>query len=196
MVSVAHPVARAVHMVIRSDVEGVLYDGPWITDRAVLGGTRAPHTFSATGRHLLGFTASYGSQSVRVGVAVDVANTAPTLRLLASDARQGEPYAIAAQPADLNEPDATGLCTRSRWTVTAPDTLSGTSGCNQSVTFNGIGRRTVSVSTTDTEGLAVTTLLNVNVLPPAANPYPRISAARVLSRQPAGSSMPAGRAGG
>ena len=187
MVSVAHPVARAVHMVIRSDVEGVLYDGPWITDRAVLGGTRAPHTFSATGRHLLGFTASYGSQSVRVGVAVDVANTAPTLRLLASgDARQGEPYAIAAQPADLNEPDATGLCTRSRWTVTAPDTLSGTSGCNQSVTFNGIGRRTVSVSTTDTEGLAVTTLLNVNVLPPAANPYPRISAAQVLSRQPAG----------
>ena len=187
MVSVAHPVARAVRMVIRSDVEGVLYDGPWITDRAVLGGTRAPHTFTATGRHLLGFTASYGSQSVRVGVAVDVINTAPTLRLLGSgDARQGEPYAIAAQPADLNEPDAAGLCTRARWTVTAPDTLSGTSGCTQSVTFNATGPRTLSVSTTDREGLAVTTALTVDVLPPAANPYPRISTAQVLSRQPAG----------
>ncbi len=187
MVSVAHPVARSVHMVIRSDVEGVLYDGPWTTDRDVLGGTRAPHTFTATGRHLLGFTASYGSQSVRVGVAVDVVNSAPTLRLLGSgEARQGEPYAIAAQPADRNEADASGLCTRARWTVTAPDTLSGTSGCNQSVSFNTTGTRTVSVSTTDREGLAVTTALTIDVQPPAANPYPRISSAQVLSRQPAG----------
>lgn len=187
LVSVLHPVARSVRVEIRSDVEGVLYDGPWITDRGALIGTRVPHTFNSTGRHLLGITGFYGDQSVRVGVAVDVLNTAPTLRLLASgDARQGEPFAIAAQAADLNETDATGLCTRARWTVTAPDTLSGTSGCNQSVTFNATGTRTVSVSTTDTEGLAVTTLLNVNVLPPAANPYPRISAARVLSRQPAG----------
>lgn len=187
LISVSHPVARTVHMVIRSDVEGLLYDGPWITDRAVLGGTRVPHTFTAKGRHLLGFTASYGGQSVRAGVAVDVVNTAPTLRLLAGgDARQGEPYAIMAQALDINEGDAGGLCSRARWTVAPPDTLPDFSGCSQSVTFGEAGTRTVSVVTSDSEGLVAAALLSVNVLPPLANPYPRINAAQVLSRQTAG----------
>ena len=182
--TVTHTVATSVRVVITSDVEGVLFDGPWITDRFAFGGTKALHTFAATGRHLLGVQAFYGGGVVREPLAVDVVNSAPTLNLLGSGtARQGEPWAVAAQANDLNEPDPRVLCTNARWTVAPGDTLSGTSGCSQSVTFGSTGTRTVEVTTTDREGLATTATLRVDVQAPAANPYPRITSAQLFSRQ-------------
>lgn len=185
--TVTHPIATSVRVVITSDVEGVIFDGPWITDRRVFGGTAVPHTFGATGRHLLGVQAFYGGGVVREGLAVDVVNSAPVLALRGSGtARQGEPWAVSAQANDINEPDPGVLCTNARWSVAPGDTLSGTSGCAQAVTFGSIGVHTVAVTTTDREGLATTTTLSVDVQAPAANPYPRITGARLFSRQVGG----------
>lgn len=188
VITLTHPFATSVRLVVRSDVEGVIYDGPWVTDRRVVAGNRVPHAFGATGRHLLGFTAYYGpGTSERAGVAVDVVNTRPSLLLRADGfPRQGEPYAVSAQPQDPNEADPGVLCRNAQWLISAPDTISGAGGCAKSITFATSGSRTIEVSTFDSDGLGTTSKMYVEVLPALANPYPRITAAGVFSREMVG----------
>jgi C1A family cysteine protease len=186
---VSHPVAKGVHVLVTSNVDGVLFDGNWNTDPDALIGQIANHTFKVRGTREVTLQARYGSQTSERVIVINVINNPPTVRLQGSGvATLGEDYSIAALVSDRNENDATALCARTQWSVAAPDTLSGNSGCSQLVRFGAMGPRTITVTTTDAEGWSVSTTLTANVQAAPANPYPRITGARVFSRELAGAS--------
>ena len=54
-------------------------------------------------------------------------------------------------------------------------------GCQQMVTFNDVGVRSVVVTTKDSEGLKSTQRIFINILPPLENPFPRIKTFGVYS---------------
>ncbi|MFC4453935.1 C1 family peptidase [Deinococcus sonorensis] len=181
---VTHPVAKSVTLRVSSDVDGVLYNGPWSTDTGALFGPTLKRTFATPGSRTLSLLASYGTGQAQASLSVNVVNSPPTLTLNASgDAHQNEAYPVTALVADPNETDAAALCARTTWSVDAPDTLPATTGCSQPITFRTLGARQVRVTTVDLEGLSASRTLTVNVLPPSVNPYPRIVSSGVYSRQ-------------
>jgi len=99
------------------------------------------------------------------------------------DPQQGENYAISANISDPNESDLKLLCTNATWSVDAPDTVTGPSGCLQQVKFGTTGSREVRVSTRDSYGAVGVAKLTLNVLPPPENPFPRIVNSGVYSRE-------------
>ena len=156
-------------------------DGPLPTTGKYTFATEGPRRITVTVRDSQGTTVSKGFN-------LYVLNTAPTLALKnAGDARQGEGYSVAAQVSDPNEADPGTLCARTVWSVDAPDTLATPTGCLQTITFGATGTRQVRATTTDSDGAATTQKVSVNVLPPPANPYPRISSRGVYSLDSRGS---------
>ena len=151
--------------------------------------TTGKYAFTAEGQRRITITVrdSQGTTASKT-FALYVLNAAPTLTLQNSgDARQGEGYSVAAQVTDPNEADPSILCGRTVWSVDAPDTLATATGCLQTVTFGVTGARQVRATTTDSDGAASTQTLSVNVLPPPANPYPRVSSRGVYSLDSSGS---------
>jgi hypothetical protein len=142
-------------------------------------------TFQTTGERLLTITAvdSQGA-SVSKHFFLEVVNSAPTLTLQAGgDAHQGEPSTILAQITDPNEVDPGRLCANTVWTVDPPDTVSSPTGCLQTVTFGTTGPRQVRVTTHDSDGASASQTLVVNVLPPPADPFPRLTSVSMNSRE-------------
>ena len=181
---ISHPVAKGVTLSVTSDKDGSLYNGPWSTDTNSLFGSELKRSFATQGQRTLTLLASYGSSRSQASFSVNVVNTPPTLTLQnAGDAHQGEAYDLTALVKDINEADASKLCANTSWSVDAPDALSAATGCQVEVTFGSTGNRQVRVSTQDSEGATAAQTLNLNVLPPLENPYPRIVSAGVYSRE-------------
>ena len=179
---VSHPVAKSVTLTVTSDKDGTVYNGPWSTDTNVIAGPVLKFTFASAGLRHLNLLARYGSSQASATLNVNVVNTPPTLTLSSSgDAHQSEPYQITAVIADKNEPDPNKLCATTVWSVDAPDALSATTGCQINVTFGATGSRTVSATTTDSDGAATTKTLTLTVQPPSVNPYPTITDAGVFT---------------
>jgi PKD repeat protein len=180
---ITHPVTKSVTLTVSGPGVGTLYNGPWSIATDVLVPPSLPYTFTRVGRQSLTVTARYGTASASATLSVDVVNSPPNLALrFTGDPRQGEPFAMTAQITDINEADPSRLCANTTWAVDAPDTLSATSGCQVTVSFGTTGPRTVRVSTRDTEGLSTSATRTLTVLPPPENPYPRITAYGMYSR--------------
>ena len=143
-------------------------------------------TFTTAGPRILTVVAtdSHG-QSVSKTVTVNVVNTPPA----PFGAGPGGPVPATA-PAlflggarDVNDPNefgnATGMgvvtCDRIGWSVSAPDVLGATSGCQVLVTFNEVGLRTVMLTATDFHGASTSLDMVVSVGPPPPNPAPIIT---------------------
>ncbi len=143
------------------------------------------YTFQKEGLRTITVTArdSQGSSVVK-SFSLNVINPPPVITLYnAGDAHQGEGYSIAAIITDPNELDPNRLCANTTWAVDAPDTNLKPTGCVQTVTFGTTGTREVRVNTTDSNGARVSQSLKLNVLPPSANPYPKITTVSVNSRE-------------
>ncbi len=170
----------AVTLTVSSDRGEAIYNGPW-NDGAF--GRNINYTFASAGARTLSVVARTGASETRASLVVNVVNTAPTLTLQASgNPSQGEAYPVAALITDINEPDPSVLCAKTVWSVDAPDTLSGTTGCTQKVTFGTTGSRQVRVTTQDSEGVGAARTLTLDVQPPPVNPYPRIVSSGVYAR--------------
>jgi hypothetical protein len=176
--TVTHPVSKSVNLTITSDKDGQLYSGAWSTDPTSLNFSTFKHAFASVGLRTIRLVASFGGRDSRETFKVDAFNTNPSVRIdFNGTPHQGEPFSLTANMMDINETNATTLCANAIWTVTAPDVLSATSGCQVKVTFGATGSRRVSVTTRDSEGLPASNSEGMrvfSVLPPLANPYPRI----------------------
>jgi len=185
--SVTHPVAKSVNLTVTSNLDGTLFNGSWSTDRNSLFGPELKRTFTTVGSRTLTLLARYGSSQASSSFVVNVTNTPPTLTLqYGGTPRQGEAYPITALITDPNEADTNQLCSKTNWSVDAPDTLSTSTGCSVSVTFGATGTRQVRVTTQDSEGATAAQTLNLNVLEPPVNPYPKITDYGVYSREYSG----------
>ncbi|THF70810.1 hypothetical protein E7T06_05515 [Deinococcus sp. Arct2-2] len=158
-----------------------------------LDGTLGPdHTFSSAGVRRITITArdTQGATS-RLEFDLNVLNPPPTLTLQYSgDPHQGEAYSVAATISDPDEPTKTDLCNNTTWGVDAPDTLSRVNGCQILVTFGATGSRQVRVSVSDSQGAVTQQAKTFTVLPPLANPYPKITYANVFNRETPRSDSP------
>ncbi|MGI8748829.1 MAG: C1 family peptidase [Deinococcus sp.] len=181
--SVSHPVAASVNLTVTSSRDGTIYNGPWSTDTNGLFGSALKYTFASTGTRTLTLLAKYGSTQAQATLSVNALNTPPAITLASSGSpSQGVDFSITALIQDINEPDAGKLCANTTWSVDAPDTLSGTSGCTQTIKFGTTGSRQVRVSTQDSEGATDAKTLTLDVQPPPVNPYPTIVSSGVYAR--------------
>lgn len=181
--TVSHPVARSVTLRVTSDRDGVLFDGPWATDPNALFGPELRRTFATTGVRTLTLEATHGTGRRTANLFVDVRNTAPVVNLsYAGTAYVGVPFPMTALITDPNEASGTALCSRTTWSVDAPDTVAAATGCAQQVTFGTTGSRQVRVRTLDTEGAAGVRTATLNVQPAPANPYPQVTSYGLFSR--------------
>lgn len=180
---VSHGVAKSVRLKVSSSVLGTLYDGPWSTDTDALFGSSLYYAFPQAGDQYLSLEARYGTVVRYALLIVRVSNSPPTLTLHApSAAFVGEAFPITASVADPNETDLARLCSATTWTVSAPDVISSSSGCEVVVTFGATGPRTVSATVRDREGLSTSRSVQRTVAPAPENPYPRILGGGVYSR--------------
>lgn len=184
--TVSHPVATYVRLTVRSNVDGLLYDGQWLVNQPPGGSLFAnslPVTFQTEGSRTLTFTARYGTQVATATKTFVAANSAPFVDLeWTGTPQQGEPFTVRAIVRDINEPDTAAMCAAMQWSVDAPDAITGGDGCIRTIRFNAQGERELRVSTADREGLTGGRIQVFNVAPPPANPYPRILDAGVYSR--------------
>lgn len=161
-----------------SDVDGALGSSP---------------TFTTSGPRILTVVATDRSgESVSETVAVSVVNTPPT----PFGAGPGAAIPATAQAlfiggaTDPNDPNEFGqaagtgvvTCDRIAWTVSAPDVLVASSGCQVSATFNEPGLRTITLTATDTHGASTNLEMLVSVGPPPPNPAPIIASMSVTTR--------------
>ncbi|WP_412027066.1 C1 family peptidase [Deinococcus yunweiensis] len=184
---VSHTVAKSVELTVTSDRDGTLYSGPWSTDRsAVIAPPELRRSFGTVGLRTLTVRAAFGQRQAQVTLAVNVVNTPPSVRFPQTDvAYQGEVFQLRAQISDPSEFDTAALCARTTWAVTAPDVLVAAAGCQAHVRFGATGPRFVRATARDTEGQTVSANAQLDVQPPPANPYPRVSA-DVASRESTG----------
>lgn len=181
--AVTHPVARGVTLKVTSDRDGVLHNGPWATDPNALFGPELKRIFATTGVRTLTLEATYGSGRSTANLFVDVRNTAPVVNLsYAGPAYVGVTFPMTALITDVNEASGSALCSRTSWSVDAPDAVSTTTGCAQQVTFAATGSRQVRVTTVDTEGATGVSNVTLNVQPAPANPYPQVTSYGVYAR--------------
>lgn len=183
--TVAHDTAAYVRLTLRSDEDGLLFDGQWPVN-ANPGGSfsrNLPATFATPGARTVTVTATYGNVSNSAAFRIDAVNQNPTITVPPPAAVvQGEAVQLLASVSDPNEPDASGLCSRMTWNVAAPDEALEGTGCAARLRFNATGERSVSVRTTDGDGGVAVTRFTLQVNPPPANPYPRLLSAGVLAR--------------
>jgi hypothetical protein len=180
---VTHPYARSVALTVSAPGLGTIYDGPWSIVPDQLVPPSLPYTFTSVSRPTLTLTARHGTSSASTTLTLEVVNTPPSLSLIFSgQPHQGQAYPLSVQITDINEADPNQLCPNTTWSVDPPDTLSTTTGCHVNVTFGTTGDRTVRVSTRDTEGAVGRTSRILSVLPPPANPYPRITDSGMFAR--------------
>lgn len=183
---ITHPLG-GVNLTVTSNRDGVLYNGSWSADPNLLIGPELKRTFTTVGSRTLTLLARYVNSQASGSFVVNVTNTPPTLTLqYGGTPRQGEAYPITALITDPNEADTNQLCSKTNWSVDAPDTLSTSTGCSVSVTFGATGTRQVRVTTQDSEGATAAQTLNLNVLEPPVNPYPKITDYGVYSREYSG----------
>ena len=184
--NVTHPVASYVRLTVRSDRDGVLYDGQWMTNQPPGGSLFAnslPVAFQTEGLRTLTITARYGSQVKSATKQVFAVNSPPVIRFQSSGTPQeGELFVLNAIVTDKNDADVAPLCTSMTWTATAPDAIVAGTGCSRTVRFGIAGAREIRVATQDPEGVAASAIAAFNVAPPPANPYPRITKFGLYSR--------------
>jgi hypothetical protein len=123
--------------------------------------------------------------SVSESVSVEVVNTPPTPFVTGPDgAIPATAQALFLGGAtDPNDPNELGhlegmgvvSCDRITWSVSPPDELSATAGCQVLVTLNEPGVRTVTLTATDLHGASTSLDTLVSVGPPPPNPPPVIS---------------------
>jgi hypothetical protein len=182
---VQHPSAQSVRLTVRSDRDGLLYDGLWRVANSGNGqlfGTGLPVSFADAGTRRLSITARYGPQTVTAQQTVTVVNTAPEVALQAGGAAAvGEDLVVSASIVDPNEPDPTALCATLEWVLPMGATATG-SGCQRVLRFSGSGPQYIGAKATDREGDTGMRWLLVAVAPAPANPYPRITGFQVYSR--------------
>jgi hypothetical protein len=182
---VKHPVANYVRLTVRSNVDGLLYEGQWLVNAPSNGGLFAnslPVNFQTPGERTLTITASYGSQVASALKTVQVANSAPRIALDFNGVPQrGEPFLVRAIVSDINEPDPAPLCAATQWLLNAPDTISG-DGCARTIRFGAEGSRSLTVRTHDREGIEASIDAAFNVAPAPVNPFPRITDSGVFAR--------------
>jgi hypothetical protein len=146
-------------------------------------GPELKRTFATTGVRTLTLEATYGSGRRTANLFVDVRNTAPTVNLsYAGTAYVGVAFPMTALISDVNEADGSALCSRTTWSVDAPDALAAATGCAQQVTFGATGSRQVRVSTVDNEGATGVRNVTLDVQPAPANPYPQVTSYGVYAR--------------
>lgn len=180
---VTHSVASSVNLTVRSSVDGLLFDGAWNTAPFTFPASLV-RTFTSTGQRTITVRASYAGNVSEKTFVANVVNSAPSLAISgAGTAYVAEAYAISATVSDVNDAGTAALCARTTWSVTSPDVLSTTTGCQVSVTFGTTGTRTVTATTRDAEGLGTTRSLTLNVQPTPVNPYPRVTAYGVHARR-------------
>lgn len=184
--TVSHPVANYVRLTVTSDRDGKLFDGQWLTNAPIGGSLFAnslPVNFQTEGTSRLTITARYGTQVVSVTKDILVYNSPPSIDLQGSGApQQNENFVVNAVVTDRNEVNPVAICAAMTWTVTAPDTIVSGTGCTRSIRFGVTGAREVRVDSHDREGRAGAALVAFNVLPPPVNPYPRVTAFGIYSR--------------
>lgn len=181
--SVSHSVATSVQLVVTSSRDGTLYNGSWNTAPYTFP-VPMTRTFGTTGSRTITVRATYAGNVTQKTFTLNVVNKPPTISLSGSGtAYVGDPYFLTALVSDVNDAGTAGLCSRTTWQATAPDTLASTTGCQVTATFGAEGTRTVTATTRDAEGLTTTASLNVNVRPAAESPYPKVTSFGVYSRQ-------------
>ena len=179
---VTHSVAGSVSLYVRSDKDGVLFDGAWNTSKYSFASSLV-RTFTSIGQRTISVRASFAGNVDEKSFVANVVNTAPTLGVdYSGTAYISEFFPMAALVWDINEAGIAGLCSRTTWSVSSPDTVSPASGCQVAVNFGTTGSRTVTVTTRDADGLSTTRSRTLNVQPPRANPYPRITSYGVQAR--------------
>jgi hypothetical protein len=185
-IAVTHPIANYVRLTVTSNVDGLLYDGQWLTNAPIGGSLFAnalPVTFQTEGSRTLTLTARYGTQVVTATKGILVLNSAPQIAFQTSGSpQQNENFVVNAVVTDLNEVNVSAICAAMTWSVTAPDVVVSGSGCTRVVRFGVTGEREVRVSTQDNEGRQASGIATLTVLPPPVNPYPRITTFGVYSR--------------
>lgn len=179
---VSHPVAKNVHLRAYHSTEGVLYDGNWNLETDTLIPNRLWHTFNRIGSGEVRLDVRYNGRYTHTGFRINVVNTPPTIGFdMAQFAYVGEPHAARAILIDKNEPDQLHMCSTARWSVGTGHTVSPATGCLTNITFGQTGRHTVTLSVTDRDGATTTERIDIDVLPPPANPYPRVTDPRVFA---------------
>lgn len=183
--TVSHPVSsvNSVNLTVTSDKDGTLYNGSWSVNG--LFSASLKHTFTTLGDHILTFVAQYNGNSTKTTLNVKVENIPPTLKLLYNGIpQQNAIFPITASVSDLVDgSESPLLCNNTFWQVDLPDTLSANSGCNVTVTFGNTGSRQVRVSTTNSRGATTSQMVNLDVAPSPANPYPKLKSLGVFSTQ-------------
>lgn len=184
--TVKHAVANYVRLTVRSNVDGLLYEGQWLVNAPPNGALFAnslPVDFQTAGQRTLTITASYGSQVASATKTVLVLNSAPQVAVnFTGTPQQGEPFLVRAILTDINEPDPATMCAVTQWVVAAPDTIVSGEGCSRIIRFGAAGSRSLTVRTHDREGIEAARVTVFDVAPPPANPYPRITDSGVFAR--------------
>jgi len=185
---VRQPGASHVRLTVTSNRDGRLYDGQWIVENpATPGGILFNNELWATlqtrGEHTLTLTARYGTQVVSATQSVFATNTPPTIEFESfGQPQEGEPFVITAVVRDINEPTLADICNAMTWQVQTPDVVTSGAGCSRTIRFGSAGSRTVRATTQDRDGSTAAIVRAFSVLPPPANPYPRVMNAALYSR--------------
>ncbi len=180
---VTHPVAQTVTLDVSSDKDGALFQGSWAVGSGQLLPTLSK-SFLTTGSRTVTVKATFGTRQAQASFTLVVAVNPLHVAVAPLVAYQGQPTLVDAVIDDANVASPSELCATTSWSVTAPDTLTGSPGCHVAITFGSIGIRQVQVTTLDTTyGLSASTTVSVSVLPAPANPYPIVTAAGVYARQ-------------
>lgn len=191
MIRIEHPEATSVQLTVTSKNQGVIYNGQWsVVGRSGLFANSLRYTPTPAGsdpsfaEDEITVTARWGTLQATGSTRLFARRPpAPVVTLTGEGTpREGEGFSMKASIA-YGVDDPNRFCAATTWRVTAPDTVTGGPGCNQTVTFGTVGPRTVTVTTTGLDGRQGTGQLTVNVQAPPNNPYPRITSAVLSSRE-------------
>jgi PKD domain len=147
-------------------VDGVIGTGQAVSKAFT---TAGPRTLTAR------ITDSDGT-SITQSKVIDIINTAPIGSVYepngASVIYQNLSYVFTAGARDINEPSDQLNCNNVRWVSSVTTDVFPTGGCDFEMSFSSSGKRTLTVTATDPQGLSDTRSVEVTVLPPAANQSP------------------------
>ncbi len=143
-------------------------------------GLPATHVFATPGRRTLTVTARRNGLSAQAVLPVDVVNVPPTLTnaTAPTSVGLGEGWSLVTPvvASDANEPPSFRLgCDRVRWSVSGPDLLGLSPGCDTFVVFGAEGTRQVTATATDSDGATTSTTFTVSVGPRPAQIPPAVS---------------------
>jgi hypothetical protein len=146
--------------------DGVVGTGQFINKAFT---TTGPRTLTAR------ITDSDGA-SVTQSRVITINNTAPINSVFepnnASVIYQNLSYIFTANAQDINEPNDQLNCNNIRWVSSVSTDVFPANGCDFEMSFSSSGKRTLTVTATDPQGLTDTRIAEVTVLPPTANQNP------------------------